>query len=293
MVKYILGGGFAGMIFAYYNPDYFIISPNLGGQAESRFNLGPRVLEKSEYTEELLKELGLSTETEKIRIGFYKNGFKSIEEFSKDEYLLQSRGKVCKEKSGMNGDKSEMEVYKTSFKELSERLADKLKSRHVSNSVDFILLNRQALVLKEIVKPFIFQKLVSTVPSETFLKLCNKKVLNETEQVTFVKLNKKFFDMQGKSFIYFLDEIFYRLSDHKDYLVAEIRGEKAEEDLEAIFGNNLLDFTSLRTQVISSKPTVGQRNIILFGRYAEQDKSIKVETLIEKAKHLNSNDTKG
>jgi len=226
----------------------------------------------------------LSMETEIIKVGFHRDGFQDIKDFSKEDYLLQSRGKECKEDSGMNGGKSEMEVYKVSFKELSERLAKRLRGRLITNQVEEISLRRQDLRMRGTDKKFRFDKLVNTVPYKIFSKLCGKEANCEIESVTFVKMRKDFFNMEGHSFIYFIDNYFYRLSDHGDYLVAEIRGGYDEVEMKRVYGDNFLDSVSLKTQVISEKVEPESKNIIFFGRYAEQDKSLKVENLIEKAK---------
>ena len=42
--KIILGGGVAGLLQAYFNPDAVIVTDQIGGQFSSRFQLGPKYL---------------------------------------------------------------------------------------------------------------------------------------------------------------------------------------------------------------------------------------------------------
>lgn len=277
-MRYVIGGGLAGMIFAYYNPKYLIISPELGGQAAESFNLGPRLLEYDKDTEELLKELGLNSETEVIKVGFYNEGFTNPSLSFKKFYLETSRGKTVKEVSGMNSMKHEMKVFKTSFKELSDALAKKLISRHIPNNILKIKESSQKIELSE--KDLPYHHLVVTLPYSTYANLSGRFCEKPTaEYVTFVKLKESFFDMKDYNFIYFLNKPFYRVSKHSDYLVAEFRVFNPE-----VFSKHILEFKTIRTQVESTETLSASKSVLLFGRFAEQDKSIKTEHLIKKAK---------
>ncbi len=288
---YIIGGGIAGMIFAYYNKDALIIDKDLGGQNNCSFELGPRLIEKDVETELLLKELNLDTSTKKIKVGFFDKKFLNPSEDFKKKYLLLSRGKDVEESSGMNNMQKEMEVYNTTFKELSETLKNKIKVNHINNEVAEINTLGQNVKMNYTDKKFYFNKLISTIPLSEFCKLSNKKILLSPKEVCFIKLKKDFFDMKDYNFIYCLNKDFYRISNHEEYLVAEIKGYKSEKELKDIFGNSLLNFKNLNTQIITNKKMPKCKNVIFFGRYACNDKSIKIQDLIKKAKDLYRSET--
>ena len=90
--KLVLGGGIAGLIFAYYNPEYKVITPEVGGQMASHFPLGPRYLHKTNYVLKFLSSLSLPAKDRLIRIGFFDGDW--IDEPSKkfcEEYFRKSR----------------------------------------------------------------------------------------------------------------------------------------------------------------------------------------------------------
>jgi len=93
-MKYILGGGLAGLVTAFYNPEYKLVSPKLGGIFSQRFN-GPKYLHVNIPTEELLKDLKLSRAiAEETSIGYWSSN-KLADQTSAEggqRYSLASRG---------------------------------------------------------------------------------------------------------------------------------------------------------------------------------------------------------
>jgi hypothetical protein len=96
MTTYILGGGLAGLVTAFYHPDYRIISPDLGGMWERKFT-GPKFLHVGEEVRGLLDELGFTNLKEReLQIKYWDAvERKYIEEPSREqliEYSLRTRG---------------------------------------------------------------------------------------------------------------------------------------------------------------------------------------------------------
>src|SRR3972149_2445932 len=96
MTKYILGGGIAGLIYAFYNKDYEVISTEFGGQMASYFKLGSRYLHRTDQAINFLKDLNLPVEEIRITTG-YQTRTDSYTDIMMDEdfkkrYYMKSRG---------------------------------------------------------------------------------------------------------------------------------------------------------------------------------------------------------
>ena len=71
--KYIIGAGISGLIFAYYNPDYTVISPDIGGQlSHGIYNL--TWVHDTPETRKLHKDLEFEFTPTKTLMGYYYNG---------------------------------------------------------------------------------------------------------------------------------------------------------------------------------------------------------------------------
>lgn len=57
--KFIIGGGISGLIFAFYNNDYKIISKNVGGKLKNKFMKSTILLHDTPETRKFLSDLGL------------------------------------------------------------------------------------------------------------------------------------------------------------------------------------------------------------------------------------------
>lgn len=129
MVKtFILGGGLAGLIAAYYNPEYQVVSSNLGGQLLTKWPLGPRYLHESPALERLLGEINLPILKKEVEIGYYDKEFiePSIEHFR--AYWKKTRGDTFPKEPGfmMRGEDL-LEVFETSQAQLCMTLISKVE----------------------------------------------------------------------------------------------------------------------------------------------------------------------
>lgn len=74
MTKYILGGGLSGLVAAYYNPEYTVITPDFGGFIDSKFGRAFVVLHATDPMRELFDELGIKSFEKRVEIAYYDHG---------------------------------------------------------------------------------------------------------------------------------------------------------------------------------------------------------------------------
>ena len=74
MDKFILGGGVAGLVTAFYNSEYTIITDKVGGwQNANKFSLGPRFIEVTPASQAFMSRLGFTPSTRIVKIGYCDN----------------------------------------------------------------------------------------------------------------------------------------------------------------------------------------------------------------------------
>jgi protoporphyrinogen oxidase len=284
--KYIIGGGIAGLIFAFYNKDYKIITKDLGGQFNNNFPLGPRFFEDTPESRRLLRDLEIEIIPKKIKVGyFYNNLIHNCQnsDFLK-KYYLKSRGKeYSNEKIVMNNGKKEMNILQVDFVDIISKLVEKLSKKIIVDNIikitdsEIITLNRK----------FVYEKIINTIPLPIMLNYLNKDSSEySSASVTFVLFNESFFDFKDYSFVYFSDSsLFHRMTKIENGIVAEFFGEIEEKKLKNMFLNNFVDSKIVKnSQIITGNPCkIINKKIINFGRYGVWDREYKTEKVIKEA----------
>jgi len=75
MSRYILGGGLSALVYAHYNPEYTVITPEFGGFIDSRYGRAFVVLHATDGMRQLFDELGVRSFEKRIQIGYYDQQF--------------------------------------------------------------------------------------------------------------------------------------------------------------------------------------------------------------------------
>lgn len=285
--KIILGGGISGLIFAYYNKNYKIITKDVGGQFKSKFQLAPRLLENNFFTRKLLNDLKISYKIKTIKIGYYDSFIKKVTSIKPRNfeygYYKLSRGVELKSKDSkktLNKNKNELTILDVDFNLIIDKLQRILKDSIVFDEFKSVDLENKVIVCKN--KTYNYSILVNTIPLN-FLNVI--KISNKPDFVTFIKL-KSFDKLEDYEFAYFNEGHFYRVTKADNYFVAEMRGKVKEEKLKKIFGDNYLDFliapTQLKVNNIDNKINALEKyNLFCFGRYGRLNKTIKIEDVVK------------
>ncbi len=283
----ILGAGISALIWAYYHKDYIVMGKKIGGQMNSSFELGPRVLHKNKFTARLLKSLGFPLTTEEIEVGYEMvHGvlYPKAPEGFLEKYYFNSRGrKYSGDETALSGGESVFKVYKTSLQEVAKKLQEVLKNRIFEGEVQNINLNNKMLTFNG--EDLKFEKLVSSVPLNVFIDLTNSvpRVLH-AKDVTYVKCKNFIPNSFYFNYIYFSNRDYHRATIHKDYVVLEFLGKRSECELQTILKDNFLDSKVLKnSQIESLESPIEFDGVKLIGRYGTWDRSWKVEKVVEEA----------
>ena len=296
-MKFILGGGVAGLVSAFYLPEYYLITDKIGGwQNRNTFQLGPRLLEVTPATTAFLKKLNLPTNEKRILIGYRVGDFTGSSKnnnFAK-QYALKTREQENVD-AVLSGNKDVLTVFDIDYDLILKRLEDEVKVRIIVDKITHIDLKKQNLNANQ------WDEIVNTLPLNLFCKLSNFNDLQRdftAFHTTFLKVKHtdytKFF-YRVYDYIYSVDTAWHRCNIFRDYAVLEVKG-KVDTQLEywpdgsEIF--EILDKITIPfAQMKYSYKDLTQitPHVINVGRYAQWDHSIKMEQIIEQYERTKTN----
>lgn len=299
MSKFVLGGGISGLIFSYYNPEFTIISPDIGGQLMNGvYNM--TWLHRTSQTEELIKELGLDYEIHKTQIGYYSNG----EIFDACSSEMNSR--IIKRKMSMWNDTDDnfkvldttlsvpenfIDTISIDFLKVIDKLKTKVKFIE-DKIIEIDLVNR----LRSSTNDYRYDELVSTIPANLFWLIYKgitiKPTLNSIP-VTFVvtKIPPVWYNNQFEM-IYISDSQFYtRVSKRDNDYVFEFTGVMPKEVFEKLYPDCKIEkyFINRSGRIITSENKPPQDNIHFLGRFAEHSHPSKIQDVIRFSKDYKLN----
>jgi len=294
----VLGGGISGLIWAYYHPDHFIVTDQVGGQMMSYFDLGPRYLHnKSEAVFKFLKDLNVPIKLSAIKVGYFDDkGW--VEDPNLDfrhKYYLKSRGQKTLEgfdPTVLNTNLKEFQVCNVDFKDLIFKLYDVLSSRIYTGSVTKIDLKEQ-LIMTDTNMVLRYSKLVSTIPLNIFARLAGLSITLDSVDMAYCLLKESFFDIKDFDYVYVVisDANFHRITRCKQGVVCDVLGKNIDEFKKQIpieYFTLLLD-QSIKlvknSQIISLDKDfeLEDTSIKFVGRYGSWHRRWKTETVIEEA----------
>lgn len=311
-MNYILGGGVAGLLAAFYNPECKVIDLNPMGQLNLPFIPGPRILKRDKYAETFLDMLGLEYHVEKVKIGYVdEENYKipTLTEHFKREYSKITRGTTKIEKSFLSGGESEFEIltdgsedfYFKVFKHLHQLVEAKIILAKVTN-ID--LRNQIVSIIHSdgSVKNLPYHELISTLPLKVFLSLAGypETLFNfETKAKHFIQCNYSC-DAQKLSYIdtdytYSINGQWTRRTHFKDYIVYEMSekwyaeytkdkkiGQSTDIKVKEIDGCPVLKVQlNVPIQIQNSIDIQNIANVQLLGRFAQWNHKIKANEILK------------
>lgn len=293
--NYILGGGPAGLIAAFYNPDYQIIDKNPMGQLNLPFVPGPRILKVDEYSKRFIERLGIEYTTKFIYVGYSPDGTIVEEEATqqfKEDYSKITRGTTKIEASFLSSGENEIEIFVTKtgedlYYKVFENLTQLLEHRIINKNVEFLSTKRQVLGWEGITTPY--DNVISTININILTKLLGLEPLN------LVALKKHFVqcsynqerdieNSQKFHYVYSTNGIYTRKTYFKDYIVYEMCQPYEDiSDTPTIHGNKVIKaLNNIPIQINNSIDFRNIQGIELVGRFAQWNHSIKANEIIAK-----------
>ena len=286
----IIGGGVAGLIFAFYNPSYCILTENIGGQISSTFQLGPRFLHRTEKIEQFVKDLGIESKIRKIKVGFYYDGKINPHntEENRKKYLEKTRRNSEMKTSVMSGGLEEFEALDLNFDEIVSIISSRINERILIDKITKIDLKEKKVFSNDNI--YNFKNLVVAISKSIFCKLIGEKEESKKFQyypTTFIRSKRMPHlvkhiekDFKNYDYVYFSepDLEFHRISKigDKEYCI-EIKGENLpyqEFEEERI--------TTRIGQIIEREDTITYPDFVDFiGRYGRWEHKIKINELVE------------
>lgn len=294
--KYIIGGGIAGLIFCYYNRSFNIITPEVGGQMNNNFQLGPRYLHDIPESRTFLNDLNIKIEPITVKVGYKYDDLiinKHDADFRKKYFMKSRMEKDDKnfDETTMNNNSEEFPALKVDFKEIIKKLNDALKDNIINEKVQDIDTHKKILYCEN--NSFNYDLLISTMPLPVFLMLSgNKESAAELKSigVTYVQLKEDFISMDDYDFVYCPgNEIYHRLSkDVSGYIIAEIAGEISKDTLLKSFNEDYINHIFIKNnQIVGGRLNKIINSIMFIGRYGAWDRSWKTEKVIKESISFN------
>jgi len=288
-MKYILGGGIAGLIFKFYNPEYKIITKDVGGQLRSNFQLGPRYLHLDKYSNRFVRDIGRFVKFHRsvCNIGYYYNGdfHDKLNDSVIKDYIKKTSRDVNID-GIMNSGKSTFRYWKFDYEKLIEFFYKKFEKDIIIDDIISIDINNKLIYTKS--TTFKYDKIVSTIPAIVFIKLTNTFIENEFsyyKPISFFVINLIF--PKKYDFVYFIDNIipFYRVTRINDKIsVIEFLGDDFDKYNDYLHKSYIAFYIEKYGKIINENlKLIENPDIIYLGRYAEWKHNIRINQVIKKS----------
>lgn len=301
--NYIIGAGPAGLIAAYYMPDYKLVDKSPLGQLKAPFIPGPRLLQATPNMLELINEIfGGDTRTEIAKVGYFENEVTTdmpSKEF-KSKYVKKTRGTSATEGSHLSEGKNEIEhieigmLTQESYAAVFNRLLEIIKERGqlIQQSISNIDVVNKTITINDDqqIHPLIYgqyDNIISTINLNILSKLAPEMDIDLSEFKTkgkcFYKTDystKSKFFVSKYSYVYSADTEWTRKTYFDNYIVYESVEPIASETIE---GNKVeMKFENLPIQIVKSKNIDSVNEIKMLGRFAQWNHKIKANEALDR-----------
>ncbi len=287
--QYILGGGIAGLLAAYYFKDYILIAKknNIGGQFNSKFQLGPRFIKFNLNLKHLLDEFSMPYKVKEIKVGYLVGNDVVKDKITKNELSIynQKIGRTKNIEGSLNSGSNNMKILDFNMKVLINILENSLKkqNRIIYGEVEKIDLKNKKIILEK--HSYSYDNLISTIHYKDFCKLSNIKEDVKCGDIYFYLFREHFFDfiagLHNYDFIYDIDDKYItRVTRTTDGVVVESIKEMNIGNI--IKGKYILKNAKLLDNYEIKKI----KDVIFLGRYAELNQEIRVDNLIDKLEKM-------
>lgn len=288
-MHYILGGGVAGLVSAFYNKEFTVITDKIGGwQNLNKFKIGPRLIEAKAHTGKFLSRLGFENLTTRdVGIGFfYQNKFwpSPTEEF-KRAYALKTREIDTHDSSILSSQKTLLHVWDIDYDLVLKKLEESLKDRIIVGKIT--ALDDKTIHLVDGSK-FKYEKIINTLPITILQKLLGIELSYD-----FTAFHTTFFKCEyGSSleifnrpsdweYVYSVDTQFHRINIFENFAVLEAKGnlDCLQDASIKILDRVVLPFVQLKYNHCIGTVDSTIKNV---GRFAEWNHKIKLEEVAER-----------
>ena len=310
MTKYILGGGIAGLISKYFNPEYKLISPDLGGQLNKETVMTTFYLHSSPFIIKLLNELKIRWCVKKIPIFYlHKNNIcesvdavtmqkiihHKITEFDSDESMSNISSndmKLCTSQNYMEVLNIDMQHFMSKLMSSKKDIING-KVKLINTQKKFIMVDNGKTLVK-----LHYEKLISTIPAPDFFRMCytleTDYHFNYLPAVYIFSSQKpSFWDEDGIYYIHDNNIIYNRVQKYNNGYIYEITGipdnHTIKKHIKDII-NKEIRYVGILKYNDTTSEIEDLKNIKFIGRMATWNHNFWVESIIEKAKEVHNNE---
>lgn len=292
-MNYVIGGGISGLIFAFYNRDYRVITSDVGGLMKNNL-MGPRLLQVNEWNKRLLDDLNMEANIKTARIGYFYGGklHDTCSEDMRVMYYMKSR-KVSKQEvpeSVMSEGKNTIEYYDIDFNELITKL-----TKHTTLILGTVKrITRSHILLFDTHQKLKYNHIVSTIPAPTFYLIYynnSKEHRENSDKKSQLKFLNKLFIMVDIKYVKDqlgdFDYVYFPESKYPYHRITRV------SDTEAVVEFTGIDEKpKLFPEIAKKYIEIGQiqsgsvetfENIMFLGRYAEWNHKIKIQDVVKKS----------
>ena len=297
--KYILGGGITGLVTAFYNPEYTLITDQVGGQMSVK-GMGPRLLEVNDNSAMLLEDLGYDTVNIKTAtVGYVQDGkeLDSLTEAQRKAYYMKSR---CLEDAAsvppsvMSDGKKELKYFDIDMSDLVTKIFALITNKIILGKAIKIDTENQTLEVELTEKKtskLDYEHLVSTIPAPLFYKLSGLKPEEKFETIpkSFIIVAEQNIDMRGYDYIYFPGKEceYHRISKVGNGLVSiEYTSKKVLSYFSRKWNHIMRKSYRIDNGQISKGKINEIKNVSFIGRYACWDHDLKTDDVVQQAKEM-------
>jgi hypothetical protein len=308
-MNYIIGGGVAGLILAFYDKSYKVIDKNPLGQLNSKFQLGPRLIQKDNNTFELLKNIDDIITLPIIKTKTAKIGYEDVygvrdnfdDEFRK-RYSLITRGTEKFEQSFMSEGKSKIEHYvfkneDNSYLFLFKTILKILRSRNqiIEDTVNYfdekyIKIGNSHLEYDKLVNTISLKILEKITLIPSVKKYINSIDLSVAEKNFYVTKLQNYIDLdlsEQYDYIYSAKGFYTRktyLQNKKvgKYIVFENQYNSFGEPKTSFNENEIIQkYENIPIQIMKNINVEKIENIFMLGRFAQWNHKIKLNEVLQ------------
>ncbi|MFZ5932530.1 MAG: hypothetical protein ACOYT7_00370 [Patescibacteria group bacterium] len=293
--KFIIGGGISGLIFAYYNRDYQIISPDVGGKLKNDYLTSTILLHDTTETKRLISDLGLDLKPKTHLIRYYYKGkvLESIPVNLKETMIAKKltpwdelknlKLEIQITDATLSTNDIYIPVFRTQIFKIIKALAKEVKI--IKDKV--IRITPEEIVTEK--ARYEYSEIVSTIPAPVFWELYGRKrdlkyipetFLSETNQTKDYNLH---WDL-----IYFLDKNvpYTRVNKYKEnkYLY-EFTGAVSKTEARKLLPNlNILHlFVDPYGIIITDLNNIPPPKVRFLGRFATWNHSHKIQDVVRES----------
>ena len=285
--KYILGGGIAGLIFAYYNPSYTIISQDVGGKLLNSFMSHIVYLHDSKETRELLEALNIKYTLKTQLIKYYKNNkvLDIISTDDKKELIIKKMGDTTFNIKDFTLSTSDyyISILDVNFDELITKLKENVK---IIPEKIIRILDTEIITDKT---SYQYSSIVSTLPANIFWQLYNKPLTLKSKEITFVLADKQPIDVSvdyGLMYCIDTDKAYTRISKKDNTYLYEFTGAYTKDEVlkQLPADTKILEYYVDKTGILyTDNNNIPPKNVLFVGRFAKWEHSQKIKDVINDA----------